>query len=80
MDFKRYRKIPIVISAKKMDKDFSCETVTGEIVQGKAGDYLCLDVKGFEYPCEKGIFEKTHEDIQPDELEFKLVHEESKKM
>lgn len=54
------RKIPVVVRAKKMDKDFEVETLEGKI-SGKAGDYLMIGVEGERYPCKEQIFEKTYE-------------------
>ena len=42
--FKAYRKKPITIYAKQMDKPFEVKTLEGTMM-GKAGDYLIIGVK-----------------------------------
>jgi hypothetical protein len=56
--FKSYRKITPTV-ARRMTVPFYCETVNGP-VDGKAGDYLCLDAKGVPYPCDASVFLETH--------------------
>jgi len=42
-----------------MDVAFAVETPHG-VVEGKPGDYLCLDVMGKPYPCDAETFERSH--------------------
>lgn len=60
--FKAYRKKPIIIYAKQMDKPFEVKTLEGTMM-GKAGDYLIIGVKGEEYPCDKEIFELSYDEV-----------------
>jgi hypothetical protein len=60
IEFKPYRKLPVVIQAVKMNEDFIVETLEGKM-EGKSGDYLIRGVKGELYPCRKDIFEETYE-------------------
>ncbi len=61
--FKAYRKKPITIYAKQMDKPFEVKTLEGTMM-GKAGDYLIIGVKGEEYPCDKEIFELSYDEVE----------------
>jgi hypothetical protein len=58
-----YRKVAPVL-AKQMDTPFRVRTREG-IVQGKAGDYLCLGVENELWPVDKEIFERTMQRIGP---------------
>lgn len=57
--FKPFCKKPITIWAKQIDKPFTVKTMEGTL-EGKAGDYLVVGVKGEQYPCDKTIFEETY--------------------
>lgn len=59
--FGAYTRRPLPVRARKMDVEFSCVTVDGNFVTGQPGDYLVLDAKGFPYPCNGEIFERTHD-------------------
>lgn len=61
-EFKRYKKIPIAISAKKMEKPFKIKSMEG-IVKGKAGDYHMIGVEGEHYICDARIFKKTYKEV-----------------
>ncbi len=43
-----------------MDKPFSCDTLEGDNINGKAGDYLCIGVKGEVWPVDAEVFESTY--------------------
>lgn len=43
---------------KQMNKPFKVKTKEG-VMEGKAGDYLCIGVEGEMWPLDKDIFEKT---------------------
>lgn len=58
--FHSYRKTALT-RARQMDRSFTVETTEGTM-DGQAGDYLCLDVKGNPYPCAKDVFEKSYEE------------------
>ena len=62
-EFKRYVKRPIPIQAKQMSEPFSVETNEGTM-QGKAGDYLIIGIRGEQYPCDKGIFEESYVGVE----------------
>ena len=46
--------------AKQMDTPFKCNTLEGDNIRGKAGDYLCIGVKGEMWPVDKEVFESTY--------------------
>lgn len=54
-----YRKTATT-QARRMDEPFKVQTTEG-VMEGKAGDYLCLDNAGNPYPCAKGVFESSYE-------------------
>jgi hypothetical protein len=56
-----YRKI-VPTRAIAMQKPFTVETLEGTL-DGKAGDYLCLDTKGNPYPCDREVFEASYEPV-----------------
>lgn len=56
-----YTRKPLQVQARQMEVAFTCKTIDGNVAAGKAGDYLVLDAKGFPYPCQREIFEGTHE-------------------
>jgi hypothetical protein len=45
-----------------MQEPFRVETLEGTL-EGKAGDYLMIGVRGEMYPCAKEIFEETYDFI-----------------
>ena len=50
-----------------MDKPFTCDTLEGDNIKGKAGDYLCVGEKGEIWPVDAEIFEKTYTATNTDE-------------
>ena len=58
-EFKQAVKKPIPIRCIQMHESFKVETMEG-ILEGKAGDYLMVGIKGEMYPCDKDIFEETY--------------------
>ena len=60
--YRRYRKKPIVVRAKQMEKPFMVKTLEGTM-KGKAWDFLIIGVNGEHYPCDKEIFLKTYEEV-----------------
>jgi hypothetical protein len=61
LDFKPWRKKPVVIMAMKMEQPFEVETLEG-VEKGNAGDFLIIGVKGELYPCKPDIFALTYEE------------------
>lgn len=59
-NFKQAVKKPIPIRCIQLQEPFRIETMEG-VMEGKAGDYLLIGVKGEMYPCDKTIFEETYE-------------------
>jgi len=59
---KQYRKKPITVLAKQMDRDFIVKTLEG-MMKGTAGDYMVQGIKGERYPVRKDIFEETYESV-----------------
>ena len=64
--WKTYRKTA-TIKAKKMPIAFKCDTLEGDDIRGKAGDYLAQGVKGELYPIDQKIFEQTYEEVVEEE-------------
>lgn len=64
--FKKYKKKPIPILAKKINEDFEVETLEGTM-RAKSGDYLIVGVRGEKYPCDAEIFEETYEEVNNEE-------------
>ncbi len=60
LEFRRYRKLPVVIEAVRIDEPFEVATLEGTH-RGSPGDYLIRGVEGELYPCKPGIFAKTYE-------------------
>ena len=60
MEWRKYRKLPVVIEAAELTEKRVIQTREGEIV-GYSGDKLIRGVKGEEYPCGKEIFAETYE-------------------
>lgn len=59
-EFQLALKKPIPVKCFQMKEPFSVETMEG-ILEGKAGDYLMVGIKGEMYPCDKAIFEESYE-------------------
>lgn len=72
IDFKKFRKKPVVIQAAEMGCDFTVPTLEGKM-QGSKGDFLIIGVRGEAYPCKREIFFETYEDA--DQVEKKVVKE-----
>lgn len=54
-------KKPIPVKAKRMDDDFEVDTLEGQKIRGKAGDYLVgPGAKGEFWPVDAGVFEATY--------------------
>ena len=60
--FSKFRKLPVVIEAVKMDRSFTVDSLEGTH-QGNPGDYLICGVKGELYLCKPDIFEMTYEEV-----------------
>ena len=58
----KYRKKPVVISARQMPVPFKVETMEGWL-EGKPGDWLIEGVKGELYPCDDEVFKLTYEAV-----------------
>jgi len=59
--YKQYRKTSLTW-AKQMNEPFECDTLEGDNIKGKAGDYLCIGgKKGEQWPVDKEVFESTYE-------------------
>lgn len=56
-----YRKTATT-KARRMVEPFKVHTTEG-VMEGRAGDYLCLDNAGNPYPCAQGVFESSYEPV-----------------
>ncbi len=63
-EWKRYRKLPVVISARIVDVAEIIETLEGTMT-ANAGDYVIMGVAGEVYPCKPEIFAATYEPVRP---------------
>lgn len=54
--------------ARQMDTPFTCDTLEGDNIKGKAGDYLCIGVKGEVWPVDKEVFESTYTPAETNDL------------
>ena len=61
--FKKAIKKPIPIRCVQINEPFTVMTMEGPM-QGKAGDYLMIGVRGEMYPCDKEIFDQTYQIIE----------------
>lgn len=62
--FSQYRKTSLTW-AKQMDEPFTCDTLEGDNIKEKAGDYLCIGgAKGEQWPVDKEVFESTYEKVK----------------
>lgn len=53
-------KKPIPVRCLEMKEPFEVETMEG-VLQGKAGDFLMIGIKGEMYPCDRDIFFETYD-------------------
>jgi len=53
------KKKPVVVSAKRIQEEFICETLEGNM-KGNPGDILIKGVNNEYYPCKPEIFDKTY--------------------
>ena len=60
--FKKFRKIPVVIEAYQTDVEMEIETQEGTMKANK-GDWIIKGVKGELYPCKPDVFEMTYEKV-----------------
>ena len=62
---KLYRKKTLT-RAVQMLEPFSVETLEGTM-EGNAGDWLMIGIKGEMYPCDADVFEMTYEKVDKHE-------------
>jgi len=62
MAYRQAIKKPIPVRCIQIQEPFRVETMEGTL-EGKAGDYLMIGVRGEMYPCAKEIFEETYDFI-----------------
>lgn len=60
-EFRSYRKKPVVIQAKRLNRQMTVETLEGKMT-GNIGDWLIIGIKGEEYFCKDDIFRATYEE------------------
>ena len=64
--FKKFRKIPIVIEAYQTDEELEIETLEG-VMKANKGDWIIKGVKGELYPCKPDVFDMTYEEVIDEE-------------
>ena len=57
---KKAVKKPIEVRCIEMSEPFRVETMEGTL-DGKAGDYLMIGVRGEMYPCDREVFKETYD-------------------
>jgi hypothetical protein len=62
MGLRKYKKTE-PIWAIQADKEFTVDTLEGDDISGKKGDYLCVGVDGEMWPIDQEIFKKTYKEI-----------------
>ena len=62
-EFKKFRKIPVVIEAYQTEEEVLIETLEGTMKADK-GDWIIRGVKGELYPCKPDVFEMTYEKVK----------------
>lgn len=60
--FKKFRKIPVVIEAYQTDVEMEIETSEG-VMKADKGDWIIKGVKGELYPCKPDVFKMTYEKV-----------------
>lgn len=59
---RKYRKLPVVISAQVTHCELEIHTLEGTMV-ANPGDFIITGVNGEKYPCKPDIFRKTYEEV-----------------
>lgn len=67
----KFRKKPVVIDAYQTDKEMIIHTLEGDM-KANVGDWIITDLRGEQYPCKPGIFEKSYEKVEEDEKARRL--------
>jgi hypothetical protein len=62
LNFLRAVKKPIPVRCIQINEPFEVETMEG-VLEGKAGDYLMIGIKGEMYPCAQEVFKETYDII-----------------
>lgn len=62
LDFKPYRKRPIIIQAALLTEPADINTLEGTM-HGNVGDYVIRGIAGEMYPIKADIFAKTYEPV-----------------
>jgi len=62
-DTHRYRKQPVVISARGPITEPEDITTLEGVMRGDVGDYIITGIKGETYPCKPDIFAATYESV-----------------
>jgi hypothetical protein len=60
--WKEYRKLPVIIKARKAKEGERIVTLEGVMTANK-GDMIICGVKGELYPCKLDIFKATYEEV-----------------
>lgn len=62
MDYKKYKKLPVVVEAAPITEQIVIKTREGQLV-GKVGDMLIRGIENEPYPCDINIFNQTYEPV-----------------
>lgn len=58
INYRKFRKKPIVIEAYQTDKEIIIETMEGPL-KASPGDWIITGIRGEKYPCKPDVFEKN---------------------
>lgn len=61
----QFRKIPVVITAYRVEEPEEIETLEGRM-RANIGDWIITGVAGEHYPCKDKIFRATYEPVDGD--------------
>jgi hypothetical protein len=62
MGFRKFQKVEPVW-AVQMPEAFTVDTLEGDDISGKAGDWLCVGIDGERWPIDQQIFARTYREI-----------------
>ncbi len=69
-EFKKYRKLPVIILAKQLGPhEIELIATLEGTMQANPGDWIIIGVNGERYPCKPDIFEKTYESIEHENIQ-----------
>ena len=62
LQWKQYKKRPLIVHATRMQVPFKVETLEGWM-EGQAGDWLIEGIEDELYPCKDSVFRATYLEV-----------------